>query len=396
MALQPRAFFVLSQASFIFVLCLYAYSGAVFNLVVLDRALPSALGASWPALLLRAAFLPVWALAAWSFVRARFSDPGVVPPSWQAFVAKVGPALPIAPARKEWQPGKATMCGKCKFPRPERAHHCVLCGVCVMRYDHHCPWINNCVGLLNHKYFLLLSVYTWLTGLLVLLTTLPLLPCCLRAVCRESHPDVHEGMTVTAAVLVLLLVGVGVFATLLLGQVVRTHLPLALRNMTTVEDFYENMPNPFDQGSAIANLAQTLGAPGLDWVLPITPWRPLSDGVTYSEALGEQGHLTCGGLLELPPEAAGHASGRASRQALLEPGSPGSPRLEEADVGAAGAVLEDTWRQRYAVRRGLPPSERPGSEAIEYEGCGGPAALLTGLWSSFWRGRRRPRRAIWL
>lgn len=24
---------------------------------------------------------------------------------------------------------------------------------CVMKMDHHCPWINNCCGHLNHAYF---------------------------------------------------------------------------------------------------------------------------------------------------------------------------------------------------------------------------------------------------
>ena len=40
-------------------------------------------------------------------------------------------------------------CENCDSMKPPRAHHCRTCGRCVMRMDHHCPWINNCVGANN-------------------------------------------------------------------------------------------------------------------------------------------------------------------------------------------------------------------------------------------------------
>jgi palmitoyltransferase len=48
-------------------------------------------------------------------------------------------------------------CPTCLVFRPLRAKHCRVCDRCVVRFDHHCPWINNCVGYANHRYF-----YLWL------------------------------------------------------------------------------------------------------------------------------------------------------------------------------------------------------------------------------------------
>ena len=41
------------------------------------------------------------------------------------------------------------MCPECRETVRTNQFHCFICGVCVWRYDHHCPWINNCVSSLN-------------------------------------------------------------------------------------------------------------------------------------------------------------------------------------------------------------------------------------------------------
>ena len=58
------------------------------------------------------------------------------------------------------------LCPECETIRTSRSRHCTICGRCIERYDHHCPWVNNCIGVGNHNVFYLYIV----TQFMVLLT----------------------------------------------------------------------------------------------------------------------------------------------------------------------------------------------------------------------------------
>jgi DHHC palmitoyltransferase len=193
----------------------------------------------------------------------------------------------------------AVVCERCALVKPERARHCSISRRCVKRFDHYCPWINNCVGYENHAHFYRFTFWT------MLLCSISIAMLVLRIWIRDERWTLQpiDGAGAPAAFLCLM----GGSFTL---SMCFMHTQLLASNRTTLEHtlimnrmfrernrHYENakrarhgespLPEPpvlyedlYDLGCA-ANCDSILGSRRLLWLCPLANTAMLHDGIHW-------------------------------------------------------------------------------------------------------------------
>ncbi|XP_077694261.1 palmitoyltransferase ZDHHC18 isoform X4 [Eretmochelys imbricata] len=206
-------------------------------------------------------------------LQTSFRDPGILPratPSEAADLEKridsMGTSTYRPPARTmevviNKYVVKLKYCYTCKMFRPPRTSHCSVCDNCVERFDHHCPWVGNCVGKRNYRYF-----YAFILSLSFL--TAFIFACVVTHLALRSQGSgfVTTLKATPASVLELVICFFSVWSILGLSGF---HTYLVASNLTTNEDIKgswsnkrgSEFANPYSHKSILTNCCAVLCGP---------------------------------------------------------------------------------------------------------------------------------------
>ncbi|CAL4128408.1 unnamed protein product, partial [Meganyctiphanes norvegica] len=186
--------------------------------------------------------------------------------------------------------GDIRYCDKCCTVKPDRCHHCSVCGECVLKMDHHCPWVNNCVAFTNYKYFVLFLGYALVYCLWIAATTLRYFISFWRNQLEGSAGKFH----------ILFVFFVSIMFAISLVSLFGYHIFLVLKNRSTLESFrapifrlahtWVQDKEGFSLG-AYNNFQEIFGDNRKTWFLPIP--TSLGDGVAFpvKNSVGNVGNV---------------------------------------------------------------------------------------------------------
>ncbi|CAI5961409.1 unnamed protein product [Closterium sp. NIES-64] len=225
-------------------ICLITIPGALFCVFVAYQLIDKMWGGI--AVLPAAISLITWDLYILLFTACR--DPGIVPRNPTA------PAGKVPRSREVVVNGvavKVKWCDSCLLYRPPRCSHCSICDNCIDRFDHHCPWVGQCIGRRNYRFFFTFILSTTALCIFVFAFSAYLI----NQLMFNAHDPAVGTRTVWQAMgqapVAVVLMGFTFLAVWFVGGLSGFHIYLMCRNQTTYENFrwrYDKKPNPYSRG----------------------------------------------------------------------------------------------------------------------------------------------------
>ncbi|KAF8102090.1 hypothetical protein N665_0201s0377 [Sinapis alba] len=147
---------------------------------------------------------------------------------------------------------KVKFCDTCLLYRPPRASHCSICNNCVQRFDHHCPWVGQCIGVRNYRFFFMfISTSTTLCIYVFVFSWLNIFQ-------RHMDERISIWKAISEDVLSDILIVYSFITVWFVGGLTIFHSYLIWTNQTTYENFryrYDKKENPYNRG-VLGNLRE--------------------------------------------------------------------------------------------------------------------------------------------